>query len=90
MKRRTARNARWLALGIYAIVLAGALGWRATGTVEPYCAYSFGYITTVDGQVMGPDGKPTTVEELAAKAYQHAYESGACEKPHSRWHDWVD
>ncbi|MEU6347274.1 hypothetical protein ABZ883_40790 [Streptomyces sp. NPDC046977] len=84
-----ARNSRWIALGIYAVVVAGALGWRAGGTVHTDCAYSFGYVT-MGGQVMGPDGKPTTVEELAASAYQHAYDSGACEKPHARWHDWVD
>ncbi|SNT33888.1 hypothetical protein SAMN05216252_12179 [Actinacidiphila glaucinigra] len=80
--RRTARNPRWLVLGICAIVVAGTL-------VRPDCAVSFGYVT-IGGKVMGSDGKATTVKELRAKAYQDAYDSGACEKPHSRWHDWVN
>ncbi|SNT44320.1 hypothetical protein SAMN05216252_1265 [Actinacidiphila glaucinigra] len=86
--RRMARNPRWVVLGICAMVAAGTLGWYAIGTVRPDCAVSFGYVER-GGHVRGPDGKATTVEELRAKAYRDAYDSGACEKPHSRWHDWV-
>lgn len=59
-------------------------GHRATS-----CTIYYGRITDTHGHALpDQDGKVPTDAELRARAYEQAYATGSCDRPHARWHDW--
>lgn len=89
MIQHLSHRSRWLILFVGALVVVVALGWYAMEPVRPEC-------TTFSGRYVPFRGLPDDEEavgansELDARAYQRAVESGHCEPPHARWHEWRD
>lgn len=90
MKQYSPRIPRRLALlaGAATIVATGTLGWYATQSVHPPCLVFTGQYTPLNA----PPRDETTAasKELVARAYRKAVDSGRCDPPHARWHEWLD